>query len=71
MAKKIKTWDDIEDQNLVSKVFNSEEFREGFRKLIEADTWDKGRPKVYMDKDGWIVKHWKDGTIKRLKKVKK
>jgi len=50
------------------KYLNSEEFKEGFRKAVEAETWDKGLPKIYL-KDGWIVKHWKDGTIEKIKKI--
>jgi hypothetical protein len=26
-------------------------------------------PMVYLDDDGWIVKHWKDGTIEKIKKA--
>lgn len=67
MSEEIKSWDDIEDQNLVGKIFKSKEFKEAFRKQVEADTWGKGLPMVYMDKDGWIVKHWKDGKIEKVK----
>lgn len=49
--------------------FKSEEFKKGIEKAINAGTWDLGLPKVYL-KDGWIVKHWKDGTIKKIKKIK-
>jgi hypothetical protein len=24
---------------------------------------------VYLDEDGWIVKHWKDGTIEKIQKA--
>jgi len=24
---------------------------------------------VYLDDNGWVVKHWKDGTIEKLKKL--
>jgi hypothetical protein len=24
---------------------------------------------VYLDDDGWIVKHWKDGTIEKIQKA--
>jgi hypothetical protein len=51
------------------KFFKSEEFREAFRKRVEADTWGKGLPMIYMDEDRWIVKHWQDGRIERIKKV--
>ena len=46
--------------------FESKEFLENFRRQVELDTWEKGRPMVYM-KDGNIVEHWKDGTINILK----
>ena len=46
----------------------SEQFRESFRKRVEEETWGKGRPMVYLDDDGWIVKHWKDGTIEKISK---
>jgi hypothetical protein len=65
---KKESWDDIEDSNKVSDIFNSEEFKESFRKRIEADTWGNDLPMVYMDSDGWIVKHWKDGTIEKISK---
>jgi len=69
MSEEIKSWDDVEDENLVMKFFKSEEFREAFRKRVEADTWGKGLPMIYMDEDRWIVKHWQDGRIERIKKV--
>ena len=50
-----------------SEYFSSEEFKEAMRKRIEADTWEKGLPKIYMDKNRNIVEHWKDGTINLLK----
>jgi len=65
-----KSLDEIEDNDLVSELFNSPEFKQAFKKQIDADTWGQGLPKVYMDKDGWLVKHWKDGTIEKIKKIK-
>lgn len=50
--------------------FNSEEFKEAFRKSVEEATWNKGLPKIYV-LDGWIVEHWKDGTINKIKEVNK
>lgn len=38
--------------------------------IINKDTWDKGLPKYYMDKEGWLVEHWKDGRIIKIKKLK-
>lgn len=51
-----------------TEFFLSKEFREGFAKQVEKDTWEKGLPKVYMDKKGRIVKHWKNGKIEIIKK---
>lgn len=53
---------DVEEIDEVA-MFNSEEFKEAFRKQVEADTWDKGLPKVYMNDEGQVVRHWKDGKI--------
>lgn len=69
MPEEIKSWDDVEDQNFVRKVFQSKEFKDTIRKNIEAATWGKDRPMIYIDDDGWIVKHWKDGTIEKIKKT--
>ncbi len=49
---------------------NSEEFKAKIRELVEADTWGKDGPMVYVDNDGWIVRHWKDGRIEKLKDTK-
>jgi len=57
------------EENKISKILMSEQFRESFKKRVEEETWGKGRPMVYLDDDGWIVKHWKDGTIEKLKKA--
>jgi hypothetical protein len=59
---------DIEEKKL-SDIFNSEEFKESFRKRVEEETWGKDLPMVYLDEDGWIVKHWKNGTIAKIKKT--
>ena len=55
---------------LDEKVFNSPLFRELFQRQVEADTWGKGLPKCYMDDEGWLVHHWKDGKIDKIKKIK-
>lgn len=65
-----KSFDEIEDNDLVSEFINSNEFKERLRKRVEKDTWGKGLPMVYMDADGWLVRHWKDGKIDRIKKLK-
>lgn len=56
-----------EEDNLESEYFKSQEFEDGIEKIIQRDTWDKGLPRVYLDSNGNIVKHWKDGTVKIIK----
>lgn len=53
--------DEKEEESIA--YLKSKEFQESFQKQVEEDTWGKGRPKIYMDKDKNIVEHWKDGTI--------
>lgn len=57
------------EEEKIAKVLRSEQFKESFRKRVEEDTWGKDLPLVYLDEDGWIVKHWKDGTIEKIKKA--
>jgi hypothetical protein len=59
---------DIEEKRL-SDIIRSEQFKESFRKQVEKQTWDKDLPMVYLDDNGWVVKHWKDGTIEKIKKA--
>lgn len=61
--------DELEDNGSLFNILNSQEFRDSFARQVEEDTWGQGLPKVYMDKDGWVVKHWKDGTIEKIKKT--
>ena len=49
-----------------AEYFKSDKFKEDVRKTIEEDTWGKGRPMIYLDKEGNIVEHWKDGTVNIL-----
>jgi hypothetical protein len=65
-----ESWDHIEDNNRVKEAFASKEFQDAFRKQVEKDTWDQGLPKIYLDDEGWIVEHWKDGRIDKIKKIK-
>jgi len=58
-----------DDDNDMFEFFRSKEFIDKLNKSIDAATWDKGLPKIYMDKDGWIVKHWKDGKIEKIKQI--
>jgi hypothetical protein len=62
--------DNIENNNRVKEAFESKEFKEAFRKQVEKDTWGNDLPMVYMDDDGWMVYHWKDGKIDKIKKLK-
>lgn len=59
---------DKEEEKL-SKVLRSEQFKESFRKQVEEQTWGKDLPLVYLDDNGWVVKHWKDGTIEKIQKA--
>ena len=65
-----ESWDTIEDNKRVKEAFESKEFKEAFRKQVEKDTWGDGLPMVYMDEDGWMVHHWVDGKIDKIKKLK-
>lgn len=56
----------LEDES-ESKFFQSQEFKDGILKAIEADTWDKGLPMYYMNNEGQIVREWKDGKIEIVK----
>ena len=47
-----------------------EVFIENFQKIVEKDTWENGLPMIYMDENGWMVKHYKDGVIEKVKKLK-
>jgi hypothetical protein len=59
---------DIEEEKLANHL-RSEQFRESFKKRVEEQTWGKDLPLVYLDENGWIVKHWKDGTIEKIQKA--
>ena len=55
------------DEDPVADYIKSEQFQQDFARRVEEDTWGKGLPKIYMDKEGRIVEHWKDGTINIIK----
>ena len=57
------------EEDKISKVLRSEQFKESFRKRVEEQTWGKDMPMVYLDENGWVVKHWKDGTIEKIQKA--
>jgi len=71
---KVKTNDAIDDfeketDNII-EALQSEEFNASFRKQIEDDTWGQDKPMYYVDDEGWLVEHHKDGTINKLKQLK-
>lgn len=47
---------------------STQEFSDNIKGRIEAETWDKDKPMYYM-RNGKIVEHWKDGTIKTIEYV--
>ena len=53
-----------------SEYFKSKQFQEDFRKQVEKDTWDKDLPMVYLNEEGEIVRHYKDGTIEKVNNMK-
>lgn len=59
-----------EDDELTAEMFNSQQFKDLLTKEINKGTWDVGLPKCYMDDEGWLVHHWKDGKIDKIKKIK-
>lgn len=68
VLKQISKIKDEEEDDLYNYL-RSREFKDSFAKTVKDDTWKKGLPMVYMDKNGWIVNHWKDGKIEKIKKV--
>lgn len=56
---------------MTEEYFKSNKFKEDFRKKVEEDTWEKGKPMIYLDDNGNIVEHWKDGTINIIKNATK
>ena len=58
----------MDEEDELAKYFMSNKFKKDMEKTINAETWEKGLPKIYMDKKGDIVEHWKDGRINILKK---
>lgn len=55
------------DYDPVNDYLKSEQFQQDFARRVEENTWGKGLPKIYMDDEGRIVEHWKDGTISIIK----
>lgn len=56
------------DYDEINEYLQSKQFQDDFSKQVEKDTWDKGLPKIYMDKNKQIVAHYKDGRIDVIKK---
>ena len=54
----------------IGDYLRSDQFKVDFRKAVEADTWEKGLPMYYMDDEGWLVEHWKDGRVIRKKMLR-
>lgn len=57
----------ITNEERLEEYLKSKEFQKDIKKFIEQETWGKELPKIYLDKNGDIVEHWKDGTINVLK----
>jgi hypothetical protein len=38
----------------IGDYMRSDQFKVDFRKAVESDTWEKGHPMYYMDKEGWL-----------------
>lgn len=52
-----------------SHYFQSEEFATAIEAQIVKETWEKGKPRIYIS-EGWIIEHWPDGTKIKLKESK-
>jgi len=61
MKKKKDESDDVSDY------LKSEQFKQDFSEQVKKDTWGNGLPMVYMNKEGQIVRHYKDGKIEVIK----
>jgi len=51
------------DEDALAGYLRSDQFTKDFAAQVKKDTWDKGFPMVYMDKEGWLVEHWANGDI--------
>lgn len=49
------------------KVYASEEWKAQYQQHIIDITWGQNLPMVYLDDNGRVVEHWKNGRIKVLK----
>jgi hypothetical protein len=64
-----KSLDELEDSGDLMEYLKSEKFQQAMLERIKEDTWKEGLPMIYMDKEGWLVKEWKDGKIEKIKKL--
>jgi uncharacterized protein (UPF0335 family) len=53
--------------NEEGKHYSSEKFKDSYQQYIIDITWGQNLPMIYLDDNGRIVEHWKDGKIKVLK----
>lgn len=56
---------DYEDDE-IAEYMHTDEFQKNFEAEVNKTTWDLNLPKVYSDKEGHIVRHWKDGKIEMI-----
>ena len=64
-----KYLDELEDSGHLMEYLKSEKFQQAMLERIKENTWEEGLPMIYMDKEGWLVKEWKDGKIEKIKKL--
>jgi len=64
-----KSLDELEDSGGLMEYLKSEKFQQAMLERIKENTWEEGLPMIYMDKEGWLVKEWKDGKIEKIKKL--
>ena len=50
--------------------FLSDKFKIAFHKQVQKETWGKGFPMVYRRENGDIIKHFKSGAVRIIKKAK-
>lgn len=62
---------EMNESNYLMNFFRSDEFKKSYRKSVEKATWGEGKPMVYMRDNGDIVKHFKSGAFRIIKKAKK
>lgn len=54
-----------------SKHYRTSRFNKAYQDIVKKDTWDKGLPMVYKDKNGDIIRHYPDGKIEIITKTSK